>query len=59
MKIVFSINGYVKELNVGTGNSTVLATVGDYVYSMAYDYKHGYLFLPRYNVKDIMRYDFY
>ncbi|CAC5416403.1 unnamed protein product [Mytilus coruscus] len=55
IKIIFSINGYVKELNIATGNNTVLAAVGDYVYSMAYDYTHGYLFLPRYNVKDILR----
>lgn len=55
IKIVYSIRDYIKELDVASGKVTMVAKVSDNVFSMAYDYKHGYLFLPRFNTGDILR----
>lgn len=59
MKIIFSTKGLVKELDLSTGNVKILVNVNQSrVFSMAYDYKYGYIFLPRYELGDILRYEF-
>ncbi|CAC5416396.1 unnamed protein product [Mytilus coruscus] len=55
MKIIFQTNGLVKELDLSTGNVIILADVSSRVFAMAYDYKYGYIFLPRYELGGILR----
>ncbi|CAC5416400.1 unnamed protein product [Mytilus coruscus] len=54
-KLLFSVNGEVKELDINTGNVTTLVDIASTIYSMAYDYGNQYLYIPRHNRNDIIR----
>lgn len=55
-KLVFSTNGYLKELNLDTMVLTVIANSTGIIYSLAYDYKDSYMYALRYHLSDIVRY---
>ncbi|CAG2243751.1 unnamed protein product [Mytilus edulis] len=45
----------IKELDLNTGNVTLVVNTASVVYSMAYDYENKYLYVPRSTQNDIMR----
>lgn len=53
--LLFSVGNIIKELDLNTGNVTVLVDIASRVFSMAYDYENKYFYLPRYDKKDIIR----
>ncbi|XP_063412672.1 uncharacterized protein LOC134695372 [Mytilus trossulus] len=56
-KIIFSIHGSIKERNLLNGEvSTLLSNLQSNIYSLDYDYKTGYVFFPRHNKDDILRF---
>ncbi|CAC5383739.1 HMCN [Mytilus coruscus] len=56
--LLFSTSDDIKELNLDNGNVTVLASGFHYVFSMDYDYKHGFVYLARYYKNDILRFNY-
>lgn len=57
-KLLYTTYGYIKELDLKSGEIKVLLTVaGNYIYSLAYDYDERYLYIPRMN-GDIIKYSF-
>ncbi|CAG2199985.1 LRP5_6 [Mytilus edulis] len=44
------------EFDIDTGNVTVLVEQSDNVYAMDYDYKNRFIYFPRYNTHDIVRF---
>ncbi|VDH97063.1 Hypothetical predicted protein [Mytilus galloprovincialis] len=44
------------EFDIDTRNVTVLLEQSEYVYAMDYDYKNRFIYFPRYNTHDIVRF---
>ncbi|CAC5416402.1 unnamed protein product [Mytilus coruscus] len=55
IKLLFSTHSCVQEIELVTGKVKFVVNVSSAVYSMAYDYKHEYLFLPEFGSGDIKR----
>lgn len=56
-KIIYSIHGSIKEINLLNGEvSTLVSNLQSNIYSLDYDYKTGYVFFPRHNKDDILRF---
>ncbi|CAG2249887.1 unnamed protein product [Mytilus edulis] len=56
--LLFSTQDFINELDLDSGNVTVLASGVDFVFSMDYDYKHGFVYLSRYYKKDIQKFNY-
>ncbi|CAC5394045.1 HMCN [Mytilus coruscus] len=56
--LLFSTNDFIKEFDLDSGNVTVLASGVDYVFSMDYDYQHGFVYIARYYQKDIQKFNY-
>ncbi|XP_052080319.1 low-density lipoprotein receptor-related protein 8-like isoform X2 [Mytilus californianus] len=57
-KLLYSTYGYVKEIDLKSGEVKVLLNVaGNYVFSLAYDYDERYLYIPRRN-GDIIKFPY-
>lgn len=54
-KLLFSTYYHLKEKDLGTGVVRTLTSQNDYFYSMAYDHKDRYMYVPKYSTGDIMR----
>lgn len=54
-KLLFTDASTIKELDLNTGNVTLVVNTASVVYSMAYDYENKYLYVPRSTQNDIMR----
>lgn len=55
-KIIFSTLSNIKEKNLITGEVSYLITdLQSNIFSMDYDYKIGYIYIPRFNKNDILR----
>lgn len=55
-KLIFSSPHSLKEIDLQTGTVKKLADINYTVESLAYDYKDKYLYVPRYEKGDILRY---
>ncbi|CAG2222561.1 unnamed protein product [Mytilus edulis] len=56
-KIIFSINGSIIERDLlNDVVSTLVSNLQSNIYSLDYDYKTGYVFFPRHNKNDILRF---
>ncbi|XP_071150530.1 hemicentin-1-like [Mytilus edulis] len=56
--LLFSTSDDIKELDLDSGNVTVLASGVHYVFSMDYDYIHGFVYFSRYYKNDILRFNY-
>lgn len=54
-KLVFSTPSYLKEIDLDTGVVQILTTQNGNVFSLAYDDKERYMYVPRHNDGDIVR----
>ncbi|XP_063399564.1 low-density lipoprotein receptor-related protein 4-like isoform X2 [Mytilus trossulus] len=54
--ILYSTYNAIMEFDIDTGNVTVLVEQSHYVYAMDYDYKNRFIYFPRYNSDDIVRF---
>lgn len=54
-KLLFYTSGILKEIDLETGVVKPLTTQNTQAYSMAYDHKERYIYLPRYSIGDIVR----
>ncbi|XP_052067597.1 low-density lipoprotein receptor-related protein 5-like isoform X2 [Mytilus californianus] len=58
-KLLYSVHNAIMEFDTDTHNVTVLVEHGgDYVYAMDYDYKNRFIYFPRYNTRDIVRFPY-
>ncbi|XP_052067595.1 low-density lipoprotein receptor-related protein 1B-like isoform X2 [Mytilus californianus] len=56
-KLLYSVHNVIMEFDFDTRNVTVLVEHGDdHVFAMDYDYKNRFLYFPRYNTRDIVRF---
>lgn len=55
MKLLFTVDADVKELDLNTGNVTASIYTWSAVFSIAYDHRNKYLYIPRYQLNDILR----
>lgn len=53
---MYSTTFAIKEFNIDTRNVTVLVKLENDVYAMDYDYNNRFLYFPRLNMHDIVRY---
>lgn len=58
-KILFSTQYHVKEIDLDSGVVKDLANHSSVVYSLAYDAKERYVYVPRYHEHVIERYAYY
>ncbi|XP_063400360.1 very low-density lipoprotein receptor-like [Mytilus trossulus] len=54
--ILYSTNTAIMEFDIDTHNVTVLVEQSDTVFAMDYDYKNRFIYFPRYNTHDIVRF---
>ncbi|CAC5390806.1 unnamed protein product [Mytilus coruscus] len=54
-KLLFSTFNDLKEIDLETGVERTLTSQSERVYSIAYDHKERYLYVPRYRRRDIVR----
>ncbi|VDI27720.1 Hypothetical predicted protein [Mytilus galloprovincialis] len=57
-KLIFSSPHSLKEIDLQTGTVNKLADINYTVESLAYDYKDKYLYVPRYEKGDILRFSY-
>ncbi|CAC5383055.1 LRP5_6 [Mytilus coruscus] len=58
-KVLFASSDSIFEVDVDTRRVTVLVQYGqDIVYSLDYDYENNYMYVPRYNAGDILRFKY-
>lgn len=53
--LLYSTNYDLKEIDLDTGVVRILINQSEPVYSMAYDHKERYMYVPRSNTGDIVR----
>lgn len=54
-KLVFSTDYYLNEKDLDTGVVQTLTTPNDIFFSLAYDNKERYMYVPRFRTGDIVR----
>lgn len=57
-KLVFSTYNYLKEIDLDTGVVQKLTSQNEQVHSLAYDIKERYMYVPRYDTGDIVRFSY-
>ncbi|VDI81261.1 Hypothetical predicted protein [Mytilus galloprovincialis] len=57
-KLMFSTYNYLKEIDLDTGVVQKLTSQNEQVYSLAYDIKERYMYVPKYDTGDIVRFSY-
>ncbi|XP_071178159.1 protein cueball-like isoform X1 [Mytilus edulis] len=57
-KLLFSTLNNLKEIDLDTGMVRTLKSQSGYIYSMAYNHKERYMYVPRYHIGDIVRFPY-